>query len=125
MRLPNFFYLDEKMKDYIDEERIERLSLATSNTLERRYFKLVEEVGELAQAYLGYVNCDSASASASNTSLDLIEECCDVINCAMDVMNKAVDEANISEDDVRYLFNRKLDKWDRKQKEIAEKKNEK
>ena len=105
------------MKDYIDEDRIERLGTLTDVSLHHRLIKLGEEFGELSQAYLGYDNCGNASKTISIITdkeqlvLKLLEECCDVINCSCDLLNSVASKEDISHATVKAMFDSKLDKW--------------
>lgn len=105
------------MKNYINENRIHKLSLGESSVLPaNKIIKLQEEAGELAQAYLKYTSSTNASASADGTPLEVIEEAGDCINVAMDIINHMIIKHPELEDEARALFDKKLDKWENKQK---------
>jgi NTP pyrophosphatase (non-canonical NTP hydrolase) len=108
------------LKNYVDEERIEKLSKNDFNIpAYQGVIKLQEETGELAQAFLKYDKSRNVSKSADseNPVLDVLEESCDVINVAMDLINKLIHEnpdKNL-EQYVKETFQNKLNKWESKQ----------
>ena len=105
------------MVNYIDEERIHKLSIGEASVPEaNKIIKLQEEAGELAQAYLKYAGSTNASASADGTPLEVIEEAGDCINVAMDIINYMIMKHPELEAEAKKQFNDKLDKWERKQK---------
>jgi NTP pyrophosphatase (non-canonical NTP hydrolase) len=107
------------MVNYIDEARIHFLSKEDIDIpLYQRVIKLSEESGELSQAFLKYDGSKNVSKSAeSNTPVkDVLEEACDCINVAMDIINKITLEDETLVDFTTELFQKKLDKWEAKQK---------
>lgn len=81
-----------------------------STPLENRILKLVEEVGELSQAYLKYAWSVNASKSWGDTKEHLIEEAQDVLLVIMDILNQIIE----TEEDQKKLIemlDKKNKKW--------------
>jgi len=100
-------------RDYINFKRIENLTrISTEQTIPtyQKVLKLQEETGELAQAFLAYEGARNVSKSATATEGAVLEECCDVINTAMSI----IEDLGVSSEEVRAMFDRKLDKWEAK-----------
>jgi len=109
------------MTDYIDTKRIEKLSDEDlSVPLYQKILKLSEESGELSQAFLKYDGSKNTSASATGGVENVLEETCDVINVAVDIINVLTKDNKELEKYTRNLFQKKLDKWERKQKAYYE-----
>lgn len=108
------------MQSYIDINRIHRLSERDKDVpIYQKIIKLGEEAGEVSAAFLeldGAKNV-SASSSAEEKVMGVLEECCDVINVSMDIINALTRDDYEMEKAVVELFQKKLDKWERKQKE--------
>ena len=108
-------------KDYLHIRRIHKLSkadIALNMPLYQKVMKVQEEAGEVAQAFLEYDNANNVSASAKteDKELELLSECCDVINCAMDVVNHITHNRKDLQKKMVELSSAKLDKWENKQK---------
>lgn len=103
------------MKDYIDFNKLQKLSDGDDSPLYQKIIKLSEETGELAQAFLGYDNSKNSSKSANGDVVDVIEETCDVINVAMDIINDITKDNPELENVTRKMFITKLIKWEMKQ----------
>jgi hypothetical protein len=97
--------------NYIDFDRVIKLSYIDNDILSNKVIKLSEECGELSSAYLGYSNSKNVSASAGKDKLDVLEESCDVINVAMDIINSL----GFTSEEVKMMFDKKLSKWEIKQ----------
>jgi len=84
----------------------------------QKIIKLGEESGEVAQAFLELDGAKNVSASASTEDkvMEVIEECGDTINVALDIIFALKKQNKISSSDISELFDSKLDKWERKQK---------
>lgn len=107
------------MQSYIDINRIHKLSKGDKSVpLYQKIIKLGEESGEVAQAFLEYDGAKnvSKSASAEEKTLGVLEECCDVLNVTMDIINCLTEDDYKMEQAVVDLFQKKLDKWESKQK---------
>ena len=113
------------MKNFIDYEKLERLSLADKNVpLYKKIIKLQEECGEVAQEFLAYDDKQNgiktnSSKSAEGTLESILEETCDTINVAIDILNyiEMLPEfkERFEEDFIEKLFTKKLEKWQSKQ----------
>ncbi len=101
-------------QNYINFQAVEEataIELQHGITLQDNMIKLVEEVGEVAQALLAYQHSVTRSRSAGDvTNVDLAEECLDVINNAMNIINRL----NVPDDVLLDIFNRKCEKWKNK-----------
>jgi len=74
--------------NFIDTERVERLSKDEKDISPAlKTIKLQEEVGELSQAMLKYLNYPNASQSALGTKESVLEELMDVLNVTLDLIN--------------------------------------
>lgn len=107
------------MKDFIDYEKLERLSEADKNVpLYKKIIKLQEEAGEVAQEFLALDDRISgvrtnSSKSASGTIEAVIEEVCDTINVAIDILN-TLEQDGLYRSYIKKRFQEKLDKWESK-----------
>ena len=108
------------MKNFIDYEKLERLSEYDKHVpLYKKIIKLQEEAGEVAQEFLAWDDMrmgtrTNSSKSAEGTIESVIEETCDVINVAIDILNAIeFDNPGIS-DYITRRFQEKLDKWESK-----------
>ena len=108
------------MKNFIDYEKLERLSLADKSVpLYKKIIKLQEECGEVAQEFLA---CDdkqngiktNSSKGAQGTIEAVIEETCDVINVAIDILNALEMQNPELSVYIAKRFQEKLDKWESK-----------
>ena len=108
------------MKNFIDYEKLERLSEADKNVpLYKKIIKLQEEAGEVAQEFLAYDDkqCGiktNSSKSAAGTIEAVIEETCDVINVAIDILNALEIQNTELSEYIAKRFQEKLDKWESK-----------
>lgn len=103
------------MKNFIDYERLEKLSLGNTDigiSLERKMMKLYEEGGEMAQAMLKYLGSENVSASTDGKDAKalVLEEGCDVLNVLLDIFNAM----EFTTEECRAMFDKKLDKWESK-----------
>ena len=107
------------MKDFIDYEKLERLSEADKNVpLYKKIIKLQEEAGEVAQEFLALDDRISgvrtnSSKSASGTIEAVIEEVCDTINVAIDILN-TLEQDGLYRSYIKKRFQEKLDKLESK-----------
>jgi len=102
-------------KNFIDYEKVERLSEGDSGVgIEKKVMKLFEEGGELSQAMLKYVKSPNVSASADVVDVRalVMEECMDVTNVILDIVNAM----GFNDDECKEMFDKKLNKWEAKQK---------
>jgi NTP pyrophosphatase (non-canonical NTP hydrolase) len=105
------------MKNYIDTERIQRLSDVDKDVpIYQKVIKLSEESGELSQAFLKFDKAKNTSASAGGKVEDVLEEACDVLNVTIDIINALTRNSPVLELYTKQLFQKKLDKWEAKQK---------
>jgi len=108
------------MKNFIDYDKLERLSEADKNVqLYKKIIKLQEECGEVAQEFLSYDDKlngikTNSSKSAQGTIESVIEETCDVINVAIDVLNAIEIKHPELAEYITRRFQEKLDKWESK-----------
>lgn len=103
------------MKDFINFEKIEKLTAYDYDIpVSDKMIKLQEEVGEAAQAYLGWKGAKNASASASGDIMELVEEICDTINVSINILNHLETQYNVPSEDIKKMFQSKLDKWESK-----------
>ena len=108
------------MKNFIDYEKLERLSLADKSVpLYKKIIKLQEECGEVAQEFLAWDDKQNgiktnSSKSAQGTIEAVIEETCDVINVAIDVLNAIEMKYPGKSEYIVKRFQEKLDKWESK-----------
>lgn len=103
--------------NFIDFERVERLSLGNTDiqvSMEQKMIKLTEETGELAQAMLKMLGAKNVSASAGETKDHVLEEICDVLNVTLDMVNAL----GFNEAEAKAMFDKKLDKWESKVKMV-------
>ena len=104
------------MIEYNQEKWIEELSKNDLHVpLYQKIIKLQEEVGELSQAYLAYIDSSNQSKSATGSTMGVIEELCDTINVSMDIINYLTYENAELETLTKNMFNKKLQKWEDKQ----------
>lgn len=109
------------MIGYIDEERVQRLSLGDKDVpLYQKILKVSEESGELSQAFLKFDKSKNTSASAASGPEAVLEEVLDIMNCAMDIVNYMTKDNEYLEEYVRNTFQAKLDKWESKQIKYTE-----
>ena len=108
------------MQNFIDYEKLERLSEADKNVpLYKKIIKLQEEVGEVAQEFLAWDDKQNgvktnSSKSAQGTIEAVIEEVCDATNICIDILNYIeIKKPELSEYIVK-RFQEKLDKWESK-----------
>jgi NTP pyrophosphatase (non-canonical NTP hydrolase) len=116
------------MQSYIDINRIHRLSEGDKSVpMYQKIIKLGEEAGEVAAAFLEYDGAKNVSASSSTEEkvMGVLEECCDTINVSMDIINALTRDNYELEKAVVELFQKKLDKWERKQTLYTEPEKEK
>ena len=108
------------MQNFIDYEKLERLSEADKNVpLYKKIIKLQEEVGEVAQEFLDYDDKiqgikTNSSKSTEGTVEAVIEETCDVINVAVDILNFIEMQNPELSEYIAKRFQEKLDKWESK-----------
>ena len=108
------------MKNFIDYEKLERLSLADKNVpLYKKIIKLQEEVGEVAQEFLAYDDKQNgiktnSSKSAQGTIEAVIEEVCDATNICIDILNFIEIKYPDKSEYIAKRFQEKLDKWESK-----------
>jgi len=104
-------------KNYINFEKIERLTEQDKDVpIAYRAIKLSEETGEFSQAVLRLLGSKNVSASAGNLKEDVLEELCDVLNVTVDLINIL----GFSDEEVQEMFEKKLNKWEAKQKKYKE-----
>lgn len=108
------------MKNFIDYEKLERLSLADKSVpLYKKIIKLQEECGEVAQEFLAWDDKQNgiktnSSKSAQGTIEAVIEEVCDATNICIDILNfieMKYPELSVY---IAKRFQEKLDKWESK-----------
>ena len=106
------------MKNFIDYEKLERLSLADKSVpLYKKIIKLQEECGEVAQEFLAWDDKitgvkTNSSKSAQGTIEAVIEEVCDATNICIDILNfieMKYPELSVY---IAKRFQEKLDKWE-------------
>ena len=108
------------MKNFIDYEKLERLSLADKSVpLYKKIIKLQEECGEVAQEFLAYDDKQNgiktnSSKSAQGTIEAVIEEVCDAINICIDILNYIEIKYPDKSEYIAKRFQEKLDKWESK-----------
>mgnify|MGYP001131491389 CR=1 FL=1 len=103
------------MKNYIDFEKLEKLSKSDlSVELYQKVLKVSEESGELSQAFLAYDGAKNTSASGGDRIDDVIEETCDVTNVVLDILNYIALKHPEKEQLIKDTFARKLNKWESK-----------
>jgi len=108
-------------KDYLHLKRVHELSkgdMKLDIPLYQKIMKLQEESGEVAQAFLEYDEGKNVSASVSSdeAELQLLAELYDTMNCAMDAINHITHKRKDLQDQMVALCDKKLDKWENKQK---------
>lgn len=108
------------MKNFIDFEKLEKLSQADINVpFYKKVIKLQEEAGEVAQEFLAYDDKlngirTNSSKSAEGTLESIIEETCDVTNVAIDILNYIAIKHPEQMEYIKKRFQEKLDKWESK-----------
>ncbi len=108
------------MKNFIDYEKLERLSVADKDVpLYKKIIKLQEEVGEVAQEFLALDDKENgirtnSSKSAAGTIESLIEEVCDATNICIDILNYIEMKYQGKSEYIAKRFQEKLDKWESK-----------
>lgn len=108
------------MKNFIDYEKLERLSLADKSVpLYKKIIKLQEECGEVAQEFLAYDDKQNgiktnSSKSAQGTIEAVIEEVCDATNICIDILNFIEIKYPDKSEYIAKRFQEKLDKWESK-----------
>jgi len=108
------------MINYIDTQRIEKLSKVDENIpLYQKVIKLSEEAGELSQAFLKFDGSKNTSTSTKGKVEDVLEEACDCINVAADIINALTKDKPVLELYTKQLFQKKLDKWEAKQNGVV------
>jgi len=100
----------------INWERMIALSLTDRKSVIEKALKTAEETGELAQAVLSSHGAHTCSYKRLSRT-DIIIESVDVIQCAISVIAKAYEKEGFPEKDFKKIFNEKLDKWEKKQKQ--------
>jgi len=104
------------MIDYIDDKWVEELSKNDLHIpLYQKIIKLQEEVGELSQEYLAYIDSSNQSKSATGSIMGVIEELCDTTNVSMDIINYLTYEDEELQILTKIMFAKKLKKWKDKQ----------
>ena len=88
-------------------KEIKRLTKLSNTNEDKRYLKLNEEVGELAEAILS-CNKEIGCEYKDKTKNDIFEEICDVIVVAMS-MATLQDDKNYT--NMKSIINEKLIKW--------------
>lgn len=99
-------FISEEMYQKIEE--LNKLDTLNGATLADRIIKLSEECGEVAQAYLK--SCALGSKSAENSNI--MEECTDVLNVTLAILT----ELGVSDEEVKIMFEKKIEKWENKAK---------
>lgn len=89
-------------------EKIKEVNSKEEKTLIEMVLKLSEEIGEVAEAVLGYKKT-SGSEYKNKTKDDIIEECSDVLILSLGIILKL--EPNINKN----LILDKINKWEEKQ----------
>ena len=108
------------MKNFIDYEKLERLSLADKSVpLYKKIIKLQEECGEVAQEFLAWDDKitgvkTNSSKSAQGTIEAVIEEVCDATNVCIDILNAIEMKYPERAEYITRIFQEKLDKWESK-----------
>lgn len=108
------------MKNFIDYEKLQKLSEADKNVpLYKKVMKLQEEAGEVAQEFLAWDDKQNgtktnSSKSAQGTIEAVIEEVCDVINVSIDTLNAIEMKYPDKSEYIAKRFQEKLDKWESK-----------
>ena len=108
------------MKNFIDYEKLERLSLADKSVpLYKKIIKLQEECGEVAQEFLAWDDKQNgiktnSSKSAQGTIEAVIEEVCDATNICIDILNFIEMQNPELSVYIAKRFQEKLDKWESK-----------
>ena len=108
------------MKNFIDYEKLERLSVADKDVpLYKKIIKLQEEVGEVAQEFLAWDDKQNgiktnSSKSAQGTIEAVIEEVCDATNICIDILNYIEMKYQGKSEYIAKRFQEKLDKWESK-----------
>lgn len=104
-----------EIADYINYGRVSKLSAIDKHVdFSSKALKLSEETGEVSQAVLKYLGSKNVSKSADveDPKMLVLEELCDVLNVAVDMINAL----EVTEEDVKDMFEKKLDKWEAKTK---------
>lgn len=111
------------MKDFIDYEKLQRLSLADKDVpLYKKIIKLQEECGEVAQEFLAWddkqngirTNSSKSAQGTVKAVIAVIEEVCDVINVSIDILNALEMQNPELSRYISKIFQEKLDKWESK-----------
>ena len=108
------------MKNFIDYEKLERLSEADKDVpLYKKIIKLQEECGEVAQEFLAWDDKQNgiktnSSKSAQGTIEAVIEEVCDATNVCIDILNAIEMKYPERAEYITRIFQEKLDKWESK-----------
>jgi NTP pyrophosphatase (non-canonical NTP hydrolase) len=90
-------------------KEIKELSMVEKKSFEQMGLKLSEEVGEVSQALLSYLQASGSEYKELNAE-DVKEECVDVILVALSLFYKLGAE----ETDLNELMNKKVNKWKEK-----------
>ena len=108
------------MKNFIDYEKLQKLSEADKNVpLYKKIIKLQEECGEVSQEFLAWDDKQNgiktnSSKSAQGTIEAVIEEVCDATNICIDILNFIEIKYPELSVYIAKRFQEKLDKWESK-----------
>jgi len=93
----------------LDRVKLDRLCEMNTKTSEEIVLKLMEEVGEVAQAILSFKGAQGCEYKAKGRD-DVIEELVDVSM----VVESLLHRYNVSDARFNAMFNQKLNKWEDK-----------
>lgn len=113
--LEDYTALPPMAKNYINYERIAELSAVDFDVpLVNKALKLSEEVGEVSQAILKLIGSKNVSKSADvdDPRALVLEELMDCSNIIVDIINVL----GFTDAEAKAMFEKKLDKWEAKQK---------
>jgi NTP pyrophosphatase (non-canonical NTP hydrolase) len=102
--------------------RIISITSIDGKTLVERALKTSEEAGEIAGATLSYVGAPGTSYKNLGQN-DVIEESVDTLICALSMIAHIAPNMTIEE--IEFIANTKMDKWEQKVREEKIKRNDK
>lgn len=88
-------------------KRILRMSKKETKTLEQRFIKLNEEVGELAVAILQSKGLKGSNKTKKQIRDNILEETCDALN----VLYSIASWHKFTKAQIEKMMHKKLDKW--------------
>ncbi len=80
-----------------------------TKTIEQRFIKLNEEIGELAVALLHLRGLKNTDKTKKEIKENILEEICDSLN----VLYSIASSHKFSQEQIVDMMNKKLDKWER------------